>query len=121
MASSMAADDRKKLLARQNTLPLLTRGFLGLFTSSLRTHRGQCTVRRSWTEVAVGYESELVPRFAPWTKRTLAAFTAQQLPSGPVLVPACGPGQELLLLAQSLEGREIIGVDLAEGMVQVKR
>ena len=79
----------------------------------------------------------------PWTQHTLKHFSTQKLPAGSILVPACGPGKssvpngcmharsnlpgmhifaghELLMLAKSFpDDRQIIGVDLAEGMVDL--
>ena len=69
-------------------------------------------------------------------------LVAQKLPHGPILVPACGPGKclmitlfqyslpsithfvssghELVMLANAFsDGRHIIGIDLAEGMVDL--
>ncbi|KAL0018269.1 hypothetical protein WJX79_009042 [Trebouxia sp. C0005] len=77
-------------------------------------------LRRSWTQVADQYERHLVPRFMPWTQHTIRRFLAQKLPPGLILVPACGPGHELVMLANSFsEDRQIIGIDLAEGMVDL--
>lgn len=56
----------------------------------------------------------------PWTNYTMQRFVAQKLPHGPILVPACGPGHELVMLANAFsDGRHIIGIDLAEGMVDL--
>ncbi|PSC67659.1 methyltransferase type 11 isoform A [Micractinium conductrix] len=75
----------------------------------------------SWSMVAEGYVSSFVPRFAPWTTDTLAqlqsAAAAAPLPPGTIAAPACGPGQELPLLAAAFPQHHILGVDLAEGMV----
>ena len=84
----------------------------------------QLLLQQSWSQVAAGYQEHLVPRFAPWTRQALAALgAAGALPPGPVYVPACGPGQELPLLAARLpqQNRPIVGVDLAEGMVELAR
>lgn len=76
----------------------------------------------SWTAAAPGYDELFVPRFAPWTEDALALLKAhaESLPAGAVLVPTCGPGQELPPLAKLLgAGRPIVGVDLAPGMVEI--
>eukprot|EP00884_Botryococcus_braunii_P022392 jgi/Botrbrau1/8837/Bobra.0335s0024.1 len=72
---------------------------------------------KSWTAVANGYERDLVPRFAPWTSLLLDALSAQELPPGLLLVPTCGPGQELPLLADAFPDRRVVGTDIAPGMV----
>lgn len=77
-------------------------------------------LRKSWTQIAEQYERHLVPRFMPWTQHTLQCFLAQKFPPGSILVPACGPGHELVMLAESFpDDRQIIGLDLAEGMVDL--
>eukprot|EP00887_Chlorella_sp_A99_P002454 scaffold10.g2454.t1 len=78
---------------------------------------------RSWTEVARPYLHTFAPRFAPWTDTTLHALAdARPPPGASALVPACGPGQELPLLAAALPAASaILGVDLAEGMVAEAR
>lgn len=90
----------------------------------------------SWDAVAGGYEELLVPRFAPWTETALAAFeqagvaspaadgpastegAAAGLPHGlPIVVPCCGPGQELPPLSAAAGGRPVVGLDISPGMV----
>lgn len=78
---------------------------------------------RSWTMVAEGYDKSFSSRFAPWQRDAIAELQAA-LPandSGTIAVPACGPGQELPLLAVAFPRHRIVGVDLAEGMVEVAR
>ncbi|BDA48867.1 probable demethylmenaquinone methyltransferase at N-terminal half [Coccomyxa sp. Obi] len=75
---------------------------------------------KSWTVVATNYDKQLAPLFQPWIDQLLALFTAQRLPPGPIVAPACGPGGELLLLAEQLPAdRRIVGVDLAKGMIDI--
>lgn len=105
-----------------------------------------CTRTAKYTAIAsiaspvTTRDRELVPRFAPYTRRLLSLLTHKPLPPGLVYVPACGPGassrlacfalvwwrsvtccsaagHELVLLGQALPGRELHGVDLAAGMV----
>ncbi|RMZ52231.1 hypothetical protein APUTEX25_001621 [Auxenochlorella protothecoides] len=78
-------------------------------------------LQRSWSEAAAAYQEHMVPRFVPWTLATLDAFGSTRIPEGLVVVPACGPGQELPLLADLLPNHDILGVDLAEGMVAIAR
>ena len=99
----------------------------------------------SWSTVAQQYEKRLAPHFQPWLDQLVGALDAEQLPKGPVIVPACGPGDsieqwrfqilstlscirnstfsagiELLMLARAIPGeRQVIGIDLAQGMVDV--
>jgi hypothetical protein len=47
---------------------------------------------KSWTQVAEKYDEQLAPLFKPWISQLISAFTAQSLPAGPALAPACGPG-----------------------------
>jgi len=56
----------------------------------------------SWSQGAVGYEELFVPRFAPWTEKCLAILKShvKDLPAGGAFVPMCGPGQELLPVAE---------------------
>lgn len=79
---------------------------------------------RSWTSAAPGYDELLVPRFAPWTEDALAQLFehALALPEGSVIVPTCGPGQELPLLAKLLgTDRAVVGIDLAPGMIEIAK
>jgi len=75
----------------------------------------------SWTSAAPGYDELFVPRFAPWTDDALAQLGAHadSLPEGAILVPCCGPGQELAPIAALLPDRTILGTDLAPGMVAI--
>jgi SAM-dependent methyltransferase len=83
----------------------------------------------SWSTAAVGYNNLFVPRFSPWTKDAFEAlFSALSLPkleernggSFCCVVPCCGPGQELVPLADKLGPNwSVLGVDLAPGMIQV--
>ncbi|GGS52963.1 class I SAM-dependent methyltransferase [Actinokineospora fastidiosa] len=77
-------------------------------------------IARGWDEAADGYLDYFVPRFAPWVAAAVDALPAA-LPDGPILVPCCGPFPELDLLGARFPGREIVGVDLSEGMVSRAR
>ena len=74
----------------------------------------------SWTAIAQQYEHRLAPLFQPWLDELVGSLDARDLPEGDVIVPACGPGIELLMLAEVLPGESrIVGIDLAAGMVDV--
>lgn len=79
----------------------------------------QARLAQGWDEAALGYEAYYVPRFAPWVEASVRAVTSESLPDGPVLVPCCGTFPELDLLVAHLPGREIVGIDLSEGMVRL--
>lgn len=76
---------------------------------------------RAWDESAAGYEEYFVPRFAPWVDLAVKAVTEKELPDGPVLVPCCGTFPEFELLAERLPGRQIVGIDLSSGMIELAR
>ena len=46
----------------------------------------------SWTTIAQQYEKRLAPLFQPWLDQLVGALNAEHLPEGPIVVPACGPG-----------------------------
>ncbi|NDL56849.1 class I SAM-dependent methyltransferase [Phytoactinopolyspora mesophila] len=76
---------------------------------------------RAWDEAAEEYERYFVPRFAPWVDQAVGAVTGQPLPPGQILVPCCGTFPELPALQAGFPDREIFGVDLSAGMVQIAR
>lgn len=75
---------------------------------------------QAWDEAAEGYEQYFVPRFAPWVADAVEAV-ASELPSGPIVVPCCGTFPELPALRAAYPERELIGVDLSAGMVDIAR
>ncbi len=78
----------------------------------------------SWTQAAAGYDAEVVPRFDPWTQDVIAQLRlhAAALPPGACVVPTCGPGQELPLVAAALgPERKVIGSDISPGMVELAK
>lgn len=76
---------------------------------------------QSWDEAAEGYDQYFVPRFAPWLNDAVQAVAGVELPPGPVLVPCCGTFPELPALQAALPGRELVGVDLSAGMIDLAR
>ncbi|KAI7837870.1 hypothetical protein COHA_008357 [Chlorella ohadii] len=105
------------------TAPLPAAARLPADMASLTAAERLQLLARSWTTVAEGYRSNFVHRFAPWTQDTLRAFVqaGASLPGGTIAVPACGPGQELPLLAAAFPCHRIVGVDLSEGMAALAR
>lgn len=77
-------------------------------------------VQRGWDAAAETYDAELAPWFSPWVGEAIAALD-RPLPPGPIVAPCCGTGIELRRLAEHHPEREIVGVDLSPGMVQVAR
>jgi trans-aconitate methyltransferase len=80
----------------------------------------QRLLARAWDEAAEEYDRYFVPRFAPWVSLAVDAV-ADDLPSGPILVPCCGTFPELPMLAARHPGRAIVGIDLSAGMVDLAR
>lgn len=76
---------------------------------------------RAWDDAAVGYERYFVPRFAPWLRAGVDALGHGPLPAGPLVVPCCGTFPELPALLREHPGRDVVGVDLSEGMVRLAR
>jgi trans-aconitate methyltransferase len=72
---------------------------------------------RGWDDAAAGYEKFWVPRFRPWVEAAVAAL--DELSPGPVLVPCCGTFPELDPLLERFPDREIVGIDLSPGMVEL--
>lgn len=78
-------------------------------------------VARGWDAAAGGYEAYFVPRFAPWVDAAVQAVAVAPLPDGAILVPCCGTFPELGALLAHFPERDIIGIDLSAGMVELAR
>ncbi|GLC46173.1 hypothetical protein PLESTM_001835100 [Pleodorina starrii] len=77
---------------------------------------------RAWTDAGELYAQQLVPRFDPWLQSALRELRQHRLPPGPVVVPCCGPGHELVLLHRLYGGKRAVnGLDLSQGMVDLAR
>ena len=74
---------------------------------------------QSWNTVAAGYARYWVPRFRPWITHAVDALG--ELPPGPIAVPCCGTGAELAVLAARHPERQLVGIDLSPGMIEVAR
>ncbi|HVR76431.1 MAG TPA: class I SAM-dependent methyltransferase [Planctomycetota bacterium] len=72
-------------------------------------------VREAWDLVSDGYQRYWSPRFRPYLVRAVAAF--EPAPAGPLAVPGCGPGEEVLLLAAKHTDRSILAMDISPRMV----
>lgn len=99
----MAVCDRAYGLAGSIAIPQ-TGGFWRQAPERYRRSRSKCMssaraltrtqlLAASWTTVAQQYEKRLAPLFQPWLDQLVGALDAEQLPEGPVIVPACGPGR----------------------------
>lgn len=77
-------------------------------------------VQRGWDAAADSYDAQLAPWFSPWIGEAVAALD-RPLPAGAIVAACCGTGVELQRLAEHHPEREILGVDLSPGMVQVAR
>lgn len=77
----------------------------------------------AWDASAADYDDYFAPRLLPWSDAAIDALIGCELPlpQGPVLVPCCGPGRELLRVADALPGRAVIGVDYSAEMVRIAR
>ncbi|MBI4603266.1 MAG: methyltransferase domain-containing protein [Planctomycetes bacterium] len=75
------------------------------------------TVEESWSSVAAGYREYWCPRLRPYLERAVELL--RPLPHGPIAVPGCGPGEEVLLLAAKHPGRAIVATDPARGMLEL--
>jgi SAM-dependent methyltransferase len=73
----------------------------------------------AWGAAARGYKDYWVPRFRPFMMRALTVFAPP--PDGPVAVPGCGPGEEVVLLLKKFPGRNIIATDPSNEMLQLLR
>ena len=76
-------------------------------------------LRAAWNRVARGYLAYWAPRFRPWMEVAVAAMPSDL--EGTIVVPCCGPGVELDLLAARFDKRRLSGIDFSEAMVEVCR
>ncbi|HZN57972.1 MAG TPA: class I SAM-dependent methyltransferase [Planctomycetota bacterium] len=76
-------------------------------------------VFEAWNEAARGYREYWSPRFRPFVERAVAAFDPPA--EGPLAVPGCGPGDEVVLLAQKFPARAILASDPSSEMVGLCR
>lgn len=82
---------------------------------------GRGLLIQAWDEAADGYAAYFAPRFLPWIQDAVAALRKASPPAGTLVVPGCGPGLELCLLAQALPEHAILGLDPAQGMCRNAR
>lgn len=75
----------------------------------------------SWSAVARGYLEHWVPRFRPFVLDALDELLARALPTGPLAVPGCGPGEEVVLLRRRAPDRELVAMDPSRPMLDLLR
>jgi SAM-dependent methyltransferase len=71
----------------------------------------------AWDFVAEGYQAYWCPRFRPYWEEALDEF--QPPPLGPLAVPGCGPGEEVLLLLKRHPDRSIVATDPSQVMIRL--
>jgi len=77
-------------------------------------------LRASWGAAAEAYSSQMVRLTSPLTERIIFLFAPQE--GQKILDVASGPGEPALSIARALNGTgQVIGTDLAEGMVAQAR
>ncbi|MCO5170837.1 MAG: methyltransferase domain-containing protein [Planctomycetes bacterium] len=74
-----------------------------------------------WSAVAPGYLEHWVPRFRPFLLEAVDALAARPLGPGPLAVPGCGPGEEVLALRRRLPDREVVAMDPSRPMLELLR
>ncbi len=77
------------------------------------------TVEEAWSHVAERYMAYWSPRLRPYAEAAATAFSPPG--GGAVLVPGCGPGDEVLLLGRRFPGRPLVATDLSPAMVSIAR
>lgn len=75
----------------------------------------------AWSAVASGYLDYWVPRFRPFVEDAVAALGARALPAGPIAIPGCGPGEEVLLVRSRLPERDVVAMDPSGPMLELLR
>lgn len=71
----------------------------------------------AWDDIAAAYHAFWGPRLQPYRERALALF--HPVPPGPLAVPGCGPGDEVILLAADDPGRSILATDTSPEMLSL--
>jgi len=73
----------------------------------------------TWDAVAAGYAAYWSPRFVPYLRR--AVELVRPGPRGPLAVPGCGPGEEVILLHRRFPERVIVATDPSAAMLALLR
>ena len=76
-------------------------------------------VASSWDFVARGYRDYWTPRFRPLVERAIVSLEPPG--RGPIAVPGCGPGDEVLLLLKKFPARTIFATDPSREMMALCR
>ena len=72
---------------------------------------------QAWSHVAQRYSEYWSPRLRPYIERLVEVF--EPAPEGPIAIPGCGPGDEVLLAEKRWADRSIIATDPAQGMISI--
>lgn len=73
----------------------------------------------AWDDIASLYRDFWGPRLQPYREKAVALF--HPVPPGPLAVPGCGPGEEVLLLARDFARRSILAMDASAAMMSILR
>ncbi len=76
-------------------------------------------VEEAWSHVAGRYHSYWSVRLEPFLQAAVEAF--QPPAEGALVVPGCGPGDEVILLSRKFPGRPLVATDGSPGMVALAR
>lgn len=75
----------------------------------------------AWSAVAPGYADYWIPRFRPYLDDALAAFDQRLQASGDLVIPGCGPGEEVVALARRHPQRRLVALDPSAPMLDLLR
>lgn len=75
----------------------------------------------AWSAVAPGYADYWIPRFRPYLDDALAAFDARLRAGGDLVIPGCGPGEEVVALARLHPQRRLVALDPSAPMLDLLR
>jgi SAM-dependent methyltransferase len=75
----------------------------------------------AWSAVAPGYLDYWIPRFRPYLDDALAAFDQRLRAPGELVIPGCGPGEEVVALARRHPGRRLVALDPSGPMLELLR
>lgn len=76
-------------------------------------------VEEAWSHAAGRYRSYWSVQLKPFLQAAVEAF--QPPAEGALVIPGCGPGDEVILLSRKFPGRTLLATDLSPGMVALAR